>query len=244
MPDALLAPQPDLMDDAHTLLKQVWGFDRFRPGQEEIVAAIVEGRDVLAIMPTGAGKSLCYQLPALMRPGLTVVVSPLIALMRDQVAALQANGVAAGALTSNTDPHEAEAIYQMIDAGTLKLLFMAPERLSVAGGLLRRAGISMLAIDEAHCVSQWGHDFRPDYRYVSRFIKESSGDDPAPTLCLTATAKPEVVRDIRDHFKSKLDQDLILLDGGPPPLKWSAPIVRKRRIRYGNQTTQAGRDCH
>ncbi|WP_428481375.1 DNA helicase RecQ [Pyruvatibacter mobilis] len=204
MPDALLAPQPDLMDDAHTLLKQVWGFDRFRPGQEEIVAAIVEGRDVLAIMPTGAGKSLCYQLPALMRPGLTVVVSPLIALMRDQVAALQANGVAAGALTSNTDPHEAEAIYQMIDTGTLKLLFMAPERLSVAGGLLRRAGISMLAIDEAHCVSQWGHDFRPDYLRIGelRDALRAEGAEVQITA-FTATADEET----RGEIASKLFSD-------------------------------------
>ncbi|WP_422362555.1 DNA helicase RecQ [Pyruvatibacter mobilis] len=204
MPDALLAPQPDLMDDAHTLLKQVWGFDRFRPGQEEIVAAIVEGLDVLAIMPTGAGKSLCYQLPALMRPGLTVVVSPLIALMRDQVAALQANGVAAGALTSNTDPHEAEAIYQMIDAGTLKLLFMAPERLSVAGGLLRRAGISMLAIDEAHCVSQWGHDFRPDYLRIGelRDALRAEGAEVQITA-FTATADEET----RGEIASKLFSD-------------------------------------
>lgn len=192
------------MDDAHTLLKQVWGFDRFRPGQEEIVAAIVEGRDVLAIMPTGAGKSLCYQLPALMRPGLTVVVSPLIALMRDQVAALQANGVAAGALTSNTDPHEAEAIYQMIDAGTLKLLFMAPERLSVAGGLLRRAGISMLAIDEAHCVSQWGHDFRPDYLRIGelRDALRAEGAEVQITA-FTATADEET----RGEIASKLFSD-------------------------------------
>jgi ATP-dependent DNA helicase RecQ len=192
MPDALRLPTNDLMDDAHNLLKQVWGFDQFRPGQEEIVSAIVDGRDVLAIMPTGAGKSLCYQLPALMRPGLTVVVSPLIALMRDQVAALQANGVAAGALTSNTDPHEAEAIYQMIDAGTLKLLFMAPERLSVAGGLLRRAGISMLAIDEAHCVSQWGHDFRPDYLRIGelRDALKAEGTNVQITA-FTATADEE-----------------------------------------------------
>jgi len=186
---------------ARTLLKQVFGFDDFRPGQEEIVSSILAGQDVLAIMPTGAGKSLCYQLPALMRDGLTVVVSPLIALMRDQVAALQANGVAAGALTSNTDPHEAEFIHQSIDDGSLKLLFMAPERLSVAGGLLQRAGVSMLAIDEAHCVSQWGHDFRPDYLRIGALrdqLSEHLGH--VQITAFTATADEET----RGEIASKL----------------------------------------
>jgi len=189
-------PHPTL-DTARAQLKTFFGFDDFRPGQQEIVMSILRGADVLAIMPTGAGKSLCYQLPAVLRPGLTVVVSPLIALMRDQVAALQANGVAAGALTSNTDAYETERVHQAIDDGTLKLLFMAPERLSVAGGLLQRAGVSMLAIDEAHCVSQWGHDFRPDYLRIGT-LREQLGD--VQITAFTATADAET----RDEIAAKL----------------------------------------
>ncbi len=180
-------------DDAHTLLKSVFGFDTFRPGQAEIVSAIAEGRDVLAIMPTGGGKSLCYQLPALMRDGVTVVVSPLIALMRDQVAALRANGVEAGALTSANDPHETERVHIAIDDGTLKLLFMAPERLAYAGPLLARAGVTLLAIDEAHCVSQWGHDFRPDYLRIGD-LRDSLGG--IQTVAFTATADEETRAEI------------------------------------------------
>ena len=121
------------MSEARRLLGQVWGFPDFRPGQEEIVTAVEAGRDVLAIMPTGGGKSLCYQLPALTRPGVTLVVSPLIALMRDQVRALRAAGVAAGALTSQSEAGEMEEVFAALDAGRLKLLYMAPERLAAAG---------------------------------------------------------------------------------------------------------------
>lgn len=182
-----------LPDEASRLLKAVFGFDGFRPGQAEIVSAIAAGADILAIMPTGGGKSLCYQLPALMRDGLTVVVSPLIALMRDQVAALQANGVEAGALTSANDPHETERVHDALERGALKLLFMAPERLSIAGPLLRRAGVSLLAIDEAHCVSQWGHDFRPDYLRIGALRDDLGG---VQTVAFTATADEETRAEI------------------------------------------------
>ncbi|MCB1399207.1 MAG: DEAD/DEAH box helicase, partial [Rhodobacteraceae bacterium] len=136
------------------LLASVFGFQSFRPGQEEIVRAVIAGRNTLAIMPTGGGKSLCFQLPALCRDGVTVVISPLIALMRDQVRALAAAGVAAGALTSGNTEEETEEVFAAIDEGRLKLLYMAPERLAsgVALGLLRRAGVSLIAVDEAHCV--------------------------------------------------------------------------------------------
>ena len=153
------------MTGAATLLRDVFGFDGFRPGQQEIVEAVTEGENVLAIMPTGGGKSLCFQLPALMREGVTVVISPLIALMRDQVRSLQEAGVAAGALTSGNTSEETDAVWEALEAGTLKLLYMAPERLAAgsAMGMLRRVGVNLIAVDEAHCVSQWGHDFRPDY---------------------------------------------------------------------------------
>jgi ATP-dependent DNA helicase RecQ len=159
------------------------------------VSAVEAGRDVLAIMPTGGGKSLCYQLPALTRPGVTLVISPLIALMRDQVRALRAAGVEAGALTSQSEAHETEAIFEAIDAGRLKLLYMAPERLAGAGTgrLIQRLNLALLAVDEAHCVSQWGHDFRPDYLRIGS-LRRAAGN--VQTVALTATADAETRAEI------------------------------------------------
>ena len=183
---------------AAPLLRQIFGFDAFRPGQEEIVDAVAQGRNVLAIMPTGGGKSLCYQLPALMRDGVTVVISPLIALMRDQVRALAEAGVAAGALTSgNTEDENAEVI-RALTSGGLRLLYMAPERLASGAtvAMLRRAGVSAIAVDEAHCVSQWGHDFRPDYLRVGDLRRALN----VPLAAFTATADAET----RDEIVSRL----------------------------------------
>lgn len=176
------------------LLRQVWGFDGFRPGQREIVETVAAGRDVLAIMPTGGGKSLCYQLPALMREGVTVVISPLIALMRDQVRALREAGVAAGALTSGNTQDETDALFAALGQGALKLLYMAPERLASGGtvGLLRRAGVTAIAVDEAHCVSQWGHDFRPDYLRIGELKRALE----VPLAAFTATADAETRAEI------------------------------------------------
>ena len=150
---------------ALSLLKDIFGYDAFRPLQGDIVDAVTAGEDTLAILPTGGGKSLCFQLPALLRPGLTVVISPLIALMRDQVTALQSAGVSAAALTSANTEAETDAAFEALQNGTLKLLYMAPERLGAGGTdrMLAQANVTLLAVDEAHCVSQWGHDFRPDY---------------------------------------------------------------------------------
>lgn len=182
------------MTEPQTLLHSIFGFSGFRPGQEEIVDAVLAGRNTLAIMPTGGGKSLCFQLPALCRDGVTVVISPLIALMRDQVRALRAAGVEAGALTSGNTEEETEEVFAALDAGRLKLLYMAPERLASAATLpmLRRIKTSLIAVDEAHCVSQWGHDFRPDYLRIGD-LRRSLG---VPLAAFTATADEETRAEI------------------------------------------------
>ncbi len=182
------------MPRAEEILSSVFGFPSFRPGQAEIVAAVAGGRDALAIMPTGGGKSLCFQLPALMRDGVTVVISPLIALMRDQVRALRAAGVEAGALTSGNTDEETEEVFAALDARRLKLLYMAPERLAsgAAVPMLRRAGVTAIAVDEAHCVSQWGHDFRPDYLRIGDLRRALD----VPLAAFTATADAETRAEI------------------------------------------------
>ncbi len=180
---------------ARSLLKSVFGFDAFRPGQEEIIQAVLSGEDVLAVMPTGSGKSLCYQLPALVMGGLTVVVSPLIALMRDQVRQLREYGIAAASLNSSNDWEQNRQIHDQLMEGSLRLLYVAPERLMRADtiGWLRDAGVRLLAIDEAHCVSQWGHDFRPEYLALGRIRADLDG---VRTVALTATADAPTRSDI------------------------------------------------
>ena len=179
---------------AATLLRDVFGFDGFRPGQQDIVQAVTDGKNTLAIMPTGGGKSLCFQLPALVRDGVTVVISPLIALMRDQVRGLKEAGVDAGALTSGNTEEETDEVWRSLEAGTLKLLYIAPERLASNGAqrMLRNAGVSMIAVDEAHCVSQWGHDFRPDYLRIGELRKALD----VPLAAFTATADEETRAEI------------------------------------------------
>jgi ATP-dependent DNA helicase RecQ len=186
---------PANADTLHSKLKEVFGFDSFRPLQEEISNASLAGRDVLALLPTGGGKSLCYQLPALLRPGLTVVVSPLIALMKDQVDSMTATGVAATFLNSTLDEQEARARLRGLYDGEYRLLYVAPERL-FAGTFfprLREWNVSALAVDEAHCISEWGHDFRPEYRRLAE-LRDTLPD--VPFLALTATATERVRSDI------------------------------------------------
>ena len=193
-PAAALGPLAE-PGGARAVLKQVFGFDGFRPGQREIIDAILAGEDVFAVMPTGSGKSMCYQLPAIVDGGLTVVVSPLIALMRDQVRQMQALGVAAASLNSAEDEASRLDTLARLDARRLNLLFVSPERLA-AGSLasrLRNAGIRRLAIDEAHCVSQWGHDFRPEYRQLAR-VRETLGQ--VQVIAFTATADRATRADI------------------------------------------------
>ena len=182
--DQLLAP-----------LKKVFGFDSFRPLQEDIIRDALAGKDVFAVLPTGGGKSLCFQLPALVRPGLTVVVSPLIALMKDQVDALQAAGVAATFLNSSLAAGESRPRLRGLHNGEYRLLYVAPERLMLSGFIedLQRWNVKLFAIDEAHCVSEWGHDFRPEYRQLSTLREKFPG---APVMALTATATERVRADI------------------------------------------------
>ncbi len=179
---------------AETLLRDVFGFDGFRPGQQEIVDAVVQGQNTLAIMPTGGGKSLCFQLPALVRDGVTIVISPLIALMRDQVRGLRELGICAGALTSGNTQEETGEVWQALEERRLKLLYMAPERLAAGGvsQMLKRIGVTMIAVDEAHCVSQWGHDFRPDYLRIGQLRRELG----VPLAAFTATADAETRAEI------------------------------------------------
>ncbi len=183
------------LDAARAVLSSTFGYDDFRPGQAEIVAALLAGENVLAVMPTGAGKSLCYQLPALACESLTVVVSPLIALMRDQVAALRLNGIAAGALNSATPRTDAVETHRLLREGRLRLLYISPERLMVPSTLegLARQRPARFAIDEAHCISQWGHDFRPDYRRLAE-LPEHFPD--ARLSAFTATADSVTRQDI------------------------------------------------
>ena len=181
--------------DPHDVLRRVFGFPAFRGLQEAAVAHVVAGQDALVLMPTGGGKSICFQLPALCRPGTAIVVSPLIALMDDQVAALRQLGVAAGALHSDLDPDEQRQVGRDLDAGRLDLVYVSPERLLSPGTMerLRRQPIALIAIDEAHCVSQWGHEFRPEYRLLACLPQEFPG---VPRVALTATADPRTREDI------------------------------------------------
>ena len=186
--------------DLKALLKQYFGFDAFRPLQEEIVRDALAGRDVVALLPTGGGKSLCFQLAALALPGLTVVVSPLIALMKDQVDSMLASGIPAALLNSTLSSGEARDCFGRLERGECKLLYLAPERLMLPGFLekLARWKVSLLAIDEAHCISEWGHDFRPEYRQLAsireRFPK-------TPVMALTATATERVRTDIINQLQ-------------------------------------------
>lgn len=200
-------------DAALEILSRVFGYDSFRGDQAAIIEQVAGGGDAVVLMPTGGGKSLCYQIPALLREGTGIVISPLIALMSDQVAALEAVGIRAAFLNSTLDLHEAQAVEQQLLAGELDLLYMAPERLVLprTQDLLRRARLALFAIDEAHCVSQWGHDFRPDYMGLSVL---ADAFPQVPRIALTATATEATHRELTErlrlqgakHFVSSFDR--------------------------------------
>lgn len=182
--------------DKTELLQRVFGYPGFRPGQEDLISAILSGRDVFGIMPTGGGKSVCYQLPGLMLPGITVVVSPLISLMQDQVMALKASGVPAAYINSSLSSGQMQAVYKNLLAGKYKIVYVAPERLDYPGfaSIAEKLNISLLAIDEAHCISQWGQDFRPSYLRILQFVQ---GLPYRPVIgAFTATATDRVRDDV------------------------------------------------
>ncbi len=191
------------------ILKNTFGFEEFRDGQEQVISSLLDGRPVLAVFPTGGGKSMCYQLPALMLDGLTLVISPLIALMKDQVDALKAKGVGAARLDSSLEQSEYQEVMAGLKSGDIKLLYVAPERLANEGfrRQLNRLKVDMVAIDEAHCISEWGHNFRPDYLKLAKLFRDMGIQR---VLCLTATATPGVSEDIRREFEID-DEDEVRL---------------------------------
>ena len=211
------------------LLKTHFGYDAFLPLQEDIIGSVMGGRDSFALMPTGGGKSLCYQLPAMALPGLTLVVSPLIALMKDQVDALEANGIPAGFINSAQTSAELSQMVRRVGAGEIKLLYVAPERVTEPrfADFLATLDVSLVAIDEAHCVSEWGHEFRPAYREL-RNLRRSCPD--APVIALTATATQQVRADILAQLGLQ-DPQTFISSFNRPNLAYS--IVAKERDLSG-----------
>ena len=223
------------------LLKKHFGYDAFRPLQKEIIGQIASGRDCVVLMPTGGGKSLCFQLPALMMPGVAIVISPLISLMKDQVDALVTNGIAADLINSSLTPKQIAAVVEKAQTGQLKLLYIAPERLGAAGFLdfLHTLKISLIAIDEAHCISQWGHDFRPDYRNLSMLKQQFP---VTPIIALTATATEQVRQDIIKQLGLQTHQMFISSFNRPNlryevmPKKESLAAITSLLGEYQNQS--------
>ena len=230
-PAALGPPsQKSDMTDPHGLLKRVFGFDHFRGVQEQVIGRVLAGRHTLAVMPTGAGKSLCYQLPALARDGTALVVSPLIALMHDQIRSAEAIGIRAASLTSADS--DRERTIERFRAGELDLLYVAPERATLDGfrRLLERVNLSLIAIDEAHCVSEWGHDFRPDYRKLKPLLDDHA---EVPRLALTATADRRTRADILAQLG--IAEDGLIIAG------FDRPNIRYH-VRHREQTGKQLRD--
>src|SRR5215207_7752253 len=210
------------------VLKEIFGFDSFRPGQEEVIRAVLEGRDTLAVMPTGGGKSLCYQVPALMQESLTVIVSPLISLMKDQVDSLIQSSVAAAAtLHSGLSPEERWEVERRVRTGEIRMLYVAPERLRSLEFVLslRRAGVGLFVVDEAHCISEWGHDFRPDYLFLPRAVRDLGSP---PVLALTATATPRVRQDILRSLRMR-EPEVMVTSFNRPNLTYRVLSAKEKK---------------
>ena len=194
-----MTPANSLNNPAQQILQSIFGYEQFRPQQDEIVEQLIDGGDALVLMPTGGGKSLCYQIPSIVRPGVGIIVSPLIALMQDQVDALRQNGVKAAFLNSTLSLDEVREVEQQLHQGELDLLYVAPERLMLPRTLdmIARIPVALFAIDEAHCVSQWGHDFRPEYVQLSVLHERFP---QIPRIALTATADDATRREIIERL--------------------------------------------
>jgi ATP-dependent DNA helicase RecQ len=209
----------DAYGRAKAVLKQYWGYDDFRPGQQDVVAAAVQGRDVLAVLPTGGGKSICYQAPAMLDEGITVVVSPLIALMQDQVDGLRRAGIRAAFMNSTMSARAIDQCWTDLRFGLYRMLYVAPERLTTDDFAVRAETISIarVAVDEAHCISEWGHNFRPSYLRIADALDRLGRP---PVLALTATATPRVRDDIKTHLRLK-DPATIVSGFDRPNIVWS-----------------------
>lgn len=218
------------LNSAKEVLKKYWGYDSFRPGQDTAIKAVIEGKDTLILFPTGGGKSLCYQVPAVLSEGLTMVISPLISLMQDQVEQLNKRGIAATSINSSINSYEMEQRLANARNGMYKLLYCSPERLLSAlwQAQLPELPVAMVAVDEAHCISQWGHDFRPPYREIKSSFEEVNKS--ITWLALTATATPEVRKDIIENL-GFLDPVIVSKGYQRPNLKWwVTPTNRKKQF--------------
>ena len=215
------------MENPHSVLKKVFGYDSFRPGQEEIVSRLLAGQDVLAVMPTGAGKSICYQVPALLLPGITIVVSPLVSLMKDQVGALVQAGVAAAFLNNSLTDNQKALMLHRAREGWYKIIYVAPERLEMPGfqRFAQERQISMVTVDEAHCISQWGQDFRPSYLKILAFV-DSLPRRPILSA-FTATATRAVQEDIRCTLRLQ-DPKVLVTGFDRPNLYFQVEATRRK----------------
>jgi len=229
----------EALDAAREVLRRTFGHQDFRGLQSAVIGEILAGRSAIAVLPTGGGKSLCYQIPSMLRPGLGLVVSPLIALMADQVAALRQWGVAAARLDSNIHPEERGGIWLQIEAGALDLLYLSPEGLMQPAMLERvsRLPLALVAIDEAHCVSQWGHDFRPEYRALGRLAEIFP---EVPRLAVTATADARTRDDIRSELRLAGAREFVA-SFARPELALSAERKRGQGHQRGRPPTRPGR---
>jgi ATP-dependent DNA helicase RecQ len=220
-------PTADISNELRRVLKTVFGYDNFRPKQEDIIHRLLGGGDALVVMPTGGGKSLCYQLPALVQPGVAVVVSPLISLMQDQIDALLQLGVRAAALNSSMSRPQQRAVERRLEAGDLDLLYVAPERLMTPAFLEQMAcmQLGLIAIDEAHCISQWGHDFRPEYLQLATIRERFPG---VPCIAVTATADEPTQHDILERL-NMLPDDLVVTGFDRPNIRFAVALKRNTK---------------